>query len=128
MPTDQSLDEIRTQLDELEQAKVELERQLHERWKAQKRELAQQIREMIDAQGYDAEEIMALVLPRRRGRKAQSQGSYTTYVDPENPDNVYVRGPLPTWMKEKMTAQGYDPASREDRDAFKVNYLRAQSG
>jgi len=75
MPTDQSLDEIRTQLDELEQAKVELERQLHERWKAQKRELAQQIREMIDAQGYDAEEIMALVLPRRRGRKAPSQGA-----------------------------------------------------
>jgi DNA-binding protein H-NS len=67
------------------------------------------------------------VAPKRRrasGGKA-SDRSYTRYVDPENPENIYSRGVLPKWMKEKMAAQGYDPAVREDREAFKANYLQA---
>lgn len=45
------------------------------------------------------------------------------YVDPLDASLVYVRGVLPDWMKEKMQSQGYDPAVRADREAFKSNYL-----
>ncbi|WP_295441575.1 hypothetical protein [uncultured Thiodictyon sp.] len=45
------------------------------------------------------------------------------YVDPENAQNVYIRGVLPEWMKQKMQEQGYDSAKKDDREAFKANYL-----
>ena len=68
---------------------------------------------------------------RRRGIEAPRQLSgtrqsreYTRYVDPDNADNIYVRGVLPGWMKQKMQDQGYDPGSKSDREAFKANSLR----
>jgi DNA-binding protein H-NS len=68
-----------------------------------------------------------MVMPRRRRTASSRKGTrgYTRYVDPENPTNVYVRGVLPGWLREKMTEQGYDPARKEDREAFKATYLRA---
>jgi DNA-binding protein H-NS len=49
-------------------------------------------------------------------------------VDPENAENVYSRGAIPGWMKQKMQDQGYDPSKKADRDAFKANYLRVKEG
>lgn len=122
-----SVDQIREKLNEVEQSRADLERALQQRWHEAKSELAQQIREMIDEQGYDPEEIMAMVVPRRRRTATGKKGSrsYIRYVDPQNPDNVYVRGVLPGWMKQKMVDQGYDPTRKEDREAFKANYLQA---
>jgi DNA-binding protein H-NS len=122
-----SVDQIREKLHEVEQSKADLEKALHQRWQEQKSELAQQIRDMIEAQGYDAEEIMGMILPRRRRAAAGKKGgrSYVRYVDPQNPENVYVRGVLPGWMKQKMVEQGYDPSIKDDREAFKANYLHA---
>jgi DNA-binding protein H-NS len=122
-----SVDQIRERLQEVEQNRADLEKALHQRWQEAKSELAQQIREMIDAQGYDPEEIMGMVVPRRRRATGGKKGgrSYVRYVDPQNPDNVYVRGVLPGWMKQKMAEQGYDPSVKEDREAFKANYLQA---
>jgi len=124
---DLSLDELKAQLQQLEQSKADLEKTLYQRWHEAKTELAHEIREMIDSRGYDPEEILELVAPKRRrastGAKKGNR-SYTRYADPENPNNVYIRGVLPKWMKEKMTAQGYDPSLREDREAFKANYLQ----
>jgi DNA-binding protein H-NS len=122
-----SVDQIRERLQEVEQSKADLEKALNQRWHEAKSELAQQIREMIDAQGYDPEEIMGMVVPRRRRGGGGKKGgrSYVRYVDPQNPDNVYVRGVLPGWMKAKMAEQGYDSSVKEDREAFKANYLQA---
>jgi DNA-binding protein H-NS len=122
-----SVEELQKQLHEVEQSKADLEKALYQRWHEQKAELAQQIREMIEQHGYDMDEILGLVTPRRRRGTAAKKGgrSYTKYVDPENPENVYVRGVLPGWMKEKMTSQGYDPSLKDDREAFKANYLQA---
>ena len=84
--------------------------------------------------GHDLEEITGQLLPRRRRaaginktRKSGS-GDYIRYIDPDNPNNVYVRGVLPGWMKEKMTALGLDPSNREDREFFKANHLRVFPG
>jgi DNA-binding protein H-NS len=127
-----SVDELQAQLQQIEQSKVDLEKALYQRWNEAKNELAQEIREMIESRGYDIDEILDLVVPKRRrgagsAAAAAKKGNrnYVRYVDPENPDNIYVRGVLPKWMKEKMSAQGYDPSVKEDREAFKANYLQA---
>ncbi len=123
-----SVDELQAQLEQVEQNKAELEKAIGRRWQEAKSELAQQIREMIDERGYDLDEILSLVAGRRRRATAAGKKggrTYVKYVDPENSGNVYVRGVLPGWMKEKMVAQGYDPSIRADREAFKSNYLRA---
>ncbi len=122
-----SVDELQAELQQIEQNKANLEKALYQRWHEAKAELAQEIREMITGRGYDMDEILDLVTPKRRRASASKKGnrSYTRYVDPENPDNVYVRGVLPKWMKEKMAAQGYDPSVKDDREAFKASYLQA---
>jgi DNA-binding protein H-NS len=122
-----SVEELQAQLQQVEQSRVDLEKALYERWHEAKAELAQEIRQMIESRGYEVDDILDLVAPKRRRASAAKKGNrnYVRYVDPENPENVYLRGVLPKWMKEKMSAQGYDPSVREDREAFKANYLQA---
>lgn len=122
-----SVDELQSQLQEVEQSKATLEKALYQRWHEAKSELAQEIREMVSTRGYDMDEIIDLVLPKRRRAVAAKKGNrnYTRYIDPENPENFYVRGVLPKWMKEKMTANGYDPSVKDDREAFKAQHLQA---
>lgn len=127
-----SVEQIQQQLDEIEHSKAELQRALVVRRQEGKHEVAQQVRDLILNNGYDLEEIVPLIQSRRRRAaaavaKAPASGGrdYTRYVDPENSDNVYVRGVLPGWMKQKMQEQGYDPSVKADREAFKANYLQA---
>ena len=125
-----SVEQIQQQLDEIEHSKAELQRALVVRRQEAKHEVAQQVRDLILNNGYDLEEIVPLIQSRRRRTAAakapaSSGRDYTRYVDPENSDNVYVRGVLPGWMKQKMQEQGYDPSVKADREAFKANYLQA---
>ena len=125
-----SVDQIQQQLEEIEQSKAELERALVTRRQEAKHGVAQQVRDLITQSGYDLDEIVPLLAPRRRrgaaatARPAATGREYTRYVDPENPENVYVRGVLPGWMKQKMQEQGYDASVKADREAFKANYLK----
>lgn len=127
-----SVEEIQQHLDDIEQSKAELQRALVARRQEARHGVAQQVRDLILENGYDLEEILPLISARRRrgsvakaAKPAPTSGrEYTRYVDPENPDNVYVRGVLPAWMKQKMQEQGYDPSVKADREAFKANYLR----
>lgn len=129
--TNLSVEEIQQQLEEIEQNKTELQRALAVRRQEAKHEVAQQVRDLILNNGYDLDEIIPLIQTRRRRSaavaKTPSSGGrdYTRYVDPENPNNIYVRGVLPGWMKQKMQEQGYDPSVKADREAFKSNYLQA---
>lgn len=125
-----SVDEIQQQLQEIEQSRAELERALSARRQEARHGVVQQIRDLIAQNGYELDEILPLLAPRRRRGAAQARPTpsgreYTRYVDPENPENVYVRGVLPGWMKQKMQEQGYDSSSKTDRESFKANYLRA---
>ncbi|TCT22736.1 H-NS histone family protein [Thiobaca trueperi] len=137
--TNLSLDEIRRQLEEAESKQAELNRLLAVRRHEGRDEVIQQIREIIDNNGYEYDEIVPYLIPKRgRGRRpslfTQSKPSsfstrqYTRYVDPDNAENVYVRGVLPAWMKQKMQEQGYDPSSKTDRETFKANSLRVLEG
>ena len=99
-----------------------------------KYELAQTIKDMIAEQGYALTDIVPLLGVRKRRGPARSVAAprrasagnrqRTLYIDPDNAENVYSRGATPGWMKQKMQDQGYDPASKGDRDAFKANYLK----
>jgi DNA-binding protein H-NS len=126
-----SVDEIQQQLADIESSKAELRRALEIRRQEAKVEVAQQIKDLISRYGYELDEILPLVETRRRRgagqvrRAAAGARQYTRYVDPANTDNVYVRGVLPGWMKQKMQEQGYDPSLKADREAFKANYLQA---
>jgi DNA-binding protein H-NS len=123
-----SVDEIQQQLDELAENQASLEEALAQRQQQAKYDLAQQIKDLIHEHGYDLSEIVALLGARRRrsvGSKKGASRQYTRYVDPDNPENIYVRGVIPGWMKQKMQDQGYDPSSKQDREAFKANSLQA---
>jgi DNA-binding protein H-NS len=74
--------------------------------------------------GHDVEEIAELIRGRTRRTKAGASKSYATYVDPDNAANTYVRGPLPRWMRDKMTAAGLDLSNKEDRETFKQKHLK----
>jgi DNA-binding protein H-NS len=131
-----SAEEIRRQLEEIEQNKTELERALTARRQEEKQGVVQQIRDLIISNGYELDEIVPMITTSRRRRaggsaspRATASGrDYTRYVDPENPENVYVRGVLPGWMKKKMQEQGYDPSLKSDRESFKANYLQVLEG
>jgi len=117
-----SIEEIQRQLQETDSKKAELERLLKSKREENKASIVEQIRSLIYDNDYDPEEIMDLVLRRRR--KLSGNRQYRHYVDPDNPNNVYSRGVLPGWMKDKMIEQGYDPSSKEDREKFKSTSLK----
>lgn len=121
-----SLEEIKRQIEETEARRAQLEKLLEDKREQSKGQIVEQIRSLIFDNGYDPEEIMSLVLRRRR--KLVGPKKYRRYVDPDNPDNVYVRGVLPGWMKQKMIEKGYDPSSKADRETFKTNYLKLVEG
>ncbi|SDX37616.1 DNA-binding protein H-NS [Allochromatium warmingii] len=117
-----SLEELQRQLQEADAKRSELEKVLEGKRQEGKGEIVERIKSIILDNGYDPEDIMSLVLRRRR--KFLGSRQYRHYVDPNNPDNVYSRGVLPGWMKSRMIEQGYDPSSKEDRETFKSNSLR----
>lgn len=119
-----SVDEIQEQLQQIDDNRVELEEALVQRQQQAQYELAQQIKDLISEQGYDLADIVSLLGSRRRRGAAKKSGrQYTRYVDPDDSNNVYVRGVIPGWMKQKMQDQGYDPSSKPDRETFKANSL-----
>jgi DNA-binding protein H-NS len=130
--TNLSVDEIRQKLAQIEQNKVDLEAALERRRQEAKVEVAQQVRALILDNEYDVNEILSLAAVRKRrgqtAKKTVTEHQYTRYADPQNPNNVYVRGVIPGWMKQRMQEQGYDPGSKQDREAFKANYLTAIEG
>jgi DNA-binding protein H-NS len=120
-----SVEEIEQQLHAIDQDRADLEKALEKRRQEAKYELAQQIKEMIVEHGYDVADIAPLLGVRKRRAPSRKGGrQYTRYVDPDDPNNVYSRGVIPGWMKQKMRDEGYDPANKSDREAFKANCLQ----
>ncbi len=137
---DLSAEQLRDKLAQTENELAAIARALEERHEAQKGEIALQVRTLITDAGYDLDEILPLV-PQKKARRPRRGAatapaapaaptapdpSFPGYVDPENPEHVYVRGVLPGWMKALMTEKGYDPKDKASREAFKANVLVRQ--
>ena len=127
---DLSTEDLRNKLAQAEHELVALGRALEERHQAHKGDIAQEVRNLILAAGYDLDEILPLVAVkarrRARGTAIASNPGFPTYADPENPERAYVRGVLPGWMKALMVEKGYDPKDKASREAFKANVLMRQ--
>ena len=117
-----SLDELQEQLQTLAQQQAELERLLQQKRDAGRKAFIQEIHALISERGYDLEDIATQLL-KRAGGGMTAPASRGGYADPSDPSRIYVRGPLPRWLKEQMLADGYDPASKEDRERFKAERL-----
>lgn len=120
-----SIDEIQARLHNLNNDRAALERALEYRRQQTRKDLAQEVREMILSRGHDLSDILDLAGSKKRGagRGVRQARSYARYVDPTNPENSYVRGVLPGWMKEQMVARGLNPKLKADRETFKEQYL-----
>ena len=125
---DLTLEQLQQRLSELETEWNEIEAAIAEKLEDDKQQLAEEIAQQIKDAGHELAEIISLISPRRRRGKAAVTPSYTTYVDPDNPDNTYVRGALPGWLKDKMRAAGFDPGEKEDRETFKAQHLKTVAG
>jgi DNA-binding protein H-NS len=125
-----SAEELKAELEELAAKEQALARALEARREEEKRELGNEIKAMIKERGHDIEEIVSLVFGRksRSDKSGASNASYARYADPDNPNNTYLRGRLPNWLVKKMSANGYDPGSAEQRAQFKEEHLVKLAG
>jgi DNA-binding protein H-NS len=119
-----SLTEIQDKLAQVETDRKALEAALKTQRAAELTEFANQIRDQITKHGYTVDEVFAaLNKGRRKASGKRSAGDYIRYIDPNNPERGYSRGPLPEWLREMMIAEGYDVADKAQREDFKANYL-----
>ncbi len=120
-----SLEQLHQRLEELGEEWNAVEAQIERRTKEDRLELANLMRQKITDAGFEVDEIARLL----RGYRGRTRtGNYTPWVDPDDAANTYVRGPLPAWLKAKMTKAGVDPQDKEQREAFKQNHLKRVSG
>ena len=119
-----SLTEIQNKLAQVEADRKALEAALKAQRAAELTDFANQIRDQITERGYTVDEVFAaLTKGRRKASGKRRAGDYNRYVDPNNPERGYSRGPLPAWLREMMIAEGYDVADKAQREEFKANYL-----
>jgi DNA-binding protein H-NS len=123
-PQDPSIEEMEARLAQIEAARAMLEAVLKQRRAVELLEFAQSIREQMAAHGYPADDVIALLKKRRTSVAGRSSDRRCArYVDPDNLDNSYSRGPLPGWLRKKMEAAGYDANDKAHREEFKSTYL-----
>jgi DNA-binding protein H-NS len=124
-PEHLSMEEIQAQLSQLEADETALRQALREQRAAELTEFVNELREQVAARGYNLDDVVARLSKGRGGRSVKrATGGVTRYVDPDNPAQTYARGPLPTWLREKMEAAGYDPADKAQREDFKAKHLK----
>ena len=124
-PAPLSVDQMQEQLAQIDADRKALELALKQRRSAGLADFAQDIRDQISAGGYTIDEVFAhLSKGRRKPYGARRTADYPRYVDPDNPERRYTRGPLPAWLRQKMEAEGYDATDKEQRETFKTNYLK----
>lgn len=122
-----SSDELRKRLEETQSLMGQLAKEIERKKKTEKKQFAQEIKEMIVNRGYEVDEIVNELVPgtvkTRAGGKGTRRNKFR-YIDPDNPSNTYVSGPFALWMKRKMKEQGMDTESKEQRDQFKQTLKR----
>ena len=119
--------ELRAKLESLEAEQKEVERVLAAKRDKRKAELIAEFKQRIKEEGFTIGEVTDTFLGRRGSRRSAGERSYPRYVDNANPEDVYVRGPLPGWMKERMSAVGLNPSDKGDRERYKQEYMHPES-
>ncbi|NCU20708.1 H-NS histone family protein [Candidatus Falkowbacteria bacterium] len=115
-----TLEELQIMRRELEQKQAELDRLFRLKHKEVRQDFLRELRELISARGYMVEDIAQQLASNRRALPPEGR----RYVDPDNEENYYKRGPMPPWLRDKMLLMGFNPDSRHQRDTFKRKHLK----
>lgn len=120
MTTDQhTLDELQQALAMARQDQQELARLIDERKAVEKELLLDAFLARAAAMGIQPGEFLDPLVKRMGPKKPRS----LRYVDPGNPENVYVCGPTPAWLKENMRRDGFDPDVLAQRIDYRQKHL-----
>jgi DNA-binding protein H-NS len=125
MEEHQSAEEIQAQLAQVKEEQQALELAFKARLKEERKVFVEELKQLIAERGYQQDEIAEQLGGGKRKRRSSAGNSgYTQYVDPDNPENVYIRGRMPNWLTEKMAANGFDPSNADHRQQFKQEHLQ----
>lgn len=126
---DTTTEQIAEQIAETHQRLAELQAVMAERRDTVTADVLADVRAKIEMYGLDAAQIAAALAPvvvaekAKRTRKPVEPGSAKIYVLRGDESKTYSRGKMPTWMHQAMSAGGYDPAVKEDRERFKAEHM-----
>ena len=108
------MQELKDQLVALETQRIAIEAALVAAEMEHKAALVDTIRDMIQADGFDLDEI-ASMLPRKPAKTSTSKGngasrkaSDTRWALKDDPTQTYTRGPTPRWMRQAIESSGMD--------------------
>ncbi|KOR32376.1 hypothetical protein TI05_07630 [Achromatium sp. WMS3] len=130
-----TLDDIQERLRNVNQDRAALQRALEHKRQQTKKQVAQEVKNLIISKGHDVMDIMNFLANNNsknrntnndKNKVAESLAPCIQYVDPENSENIYIRGVCPDWMREQMFSHGLDPKNRRDRQLFKKQYLKQE--
>ena len=82
-------------------------------------QMVENVMKYIEDNGFSVREIVNKVLAR-----VTKKQNVTTYVNPDNAEQTYTRGPLAPWIKEKMAAAGMDPEDKAQVAKFKETLIK----
>jgi hypothetical protein len=112
--------EIIERLNEIDAEKAELEAALAQAKVEMKFSIVEQIRDLLEENGYTADEILPLVAPPEPVKPARV---FSTWALKSDPSVTYTRGVWPDKLKDAMAAVGLDPRMGADRITFKDAYM-----
>jgi DNA-binding protein H-NS len=120
--------ELKAKLESLEAEQKEVQRALSAKRDRRKSELLAEFKQRVIEEGFQVAEFADAFGGRRGGgRRASTPRSYPRYIDKGDSSRSYVRGPLPSWMKERMSAVGLNPAMKDDRERYKNDYMEVEA-
>lgn len=125
MSTELSIEEIEAKLAQMDADRKNLEMALKEQRAVEIAAFVESLREQIAERGYHVDEVVPLL--RKHGKSTagrRSSQQYVRYVNPDNPTQSYMRGPIPQWLRDKMESAGYDPSDKAQREEFKATHLK----
>lgn len=109
--------ELKAQIEANEQQIQQMKEALKLKEQDAKRALADDLRQQIDDAGFALVEILSLMQPAKAKKTKRDGKLAAVYVNPDNPQQTYTKGPKPGWLKERLASFGIDPA---DKQAMKV--------
>ncbi len=113
--------ELHLQLKSLQAQKAAVEKALHAKRADRKKQLIAEFKARLAEEGFDFEALCGADAKKRS--KGSTDRTYPSFVAKDDAECVYTRGPIPGWMKEKMSALGLNPKAKEDRERFKSDYM-----
>jgi DNA-binding protein H-NS len=125
--SEQSLSDAVAELRTIDERRRELEGAISQRKKDFLMEVVSVVKKYITDNGYEVAEIVKHLTPVQRAksgkRKQTANAPRRVYALNSDPSLTYTKGVMPGWMKDSMTANGYDAADATARNEFRSKYM-----